>query len=104
MEYQSSIFPPLRWAQFHTLLLEKYVPHTPNNNKKDEFWALDQVNIFIKAYNTKFNILSQYATQLLGIDNEMIWLFVKSLNTGMQNLSAHNSSIGKTINKATDYL
>lgn len=42
MECRSSTLPPLTWTQFHSLFLEKYVPRTLRDRKKDEFMALEQ--------------------------------------------------------------
>lgn len=36
-----AILPPLTWAQFDTLFLEKYMPRTLRDHKKDEFMALE---------------------------------------------------------------
>jgi len=41
MDCKSSTLPPLTWTQFHALFLEKYVPRTLRDCKKDDFMALE---------------------------------------------------------------
>lgn len=79
MECKSSALPPLTWTQFHALFLEKYVPLTLRDCKKDEFTLLEQGGMFVVAYEAKFHAFSRYATQLVNIDEERIFLFVKGL-------------------------
>lgn len=50
------------------LFVEKYVPHTLRDGKKDEFLALEQDNMSVATYVAKFHALSIYATQLLRIE------------------------------------
>uniref|UniRef100_M1DQW3 'chromo' domain containing protein n=1 Tax=Solanum tuberosum TaxID=4113 RepID=M1DQW3_SOLTU len=47
---KSSVFPPLTWTQFHALFLEKYVPQTLRDHKKDESMVLEQGGIYVAAY------------------------------------------------------
>ena len=65
MECRSSVFPPLTCTQFHAIFLEKYMPRTLSDCKKDEFMALEQGDMTIAAYEVKFHSLSIYATQLV---------------------------------------
>lgn len=55
------------WAQFFTLFLYQYSPRILRDPTKDEFLDLEQGNIFVATYETKFYALSRYATQLIGI-------------------------------------
>ncbi|WMV40756.1 hypothetical protein MTR67_034147, partial [Solanum verrucosum] len=71
-------------TQFHALFLEKYVPQTLRDHKKDEFMALKQGGMIVAAYEAKFHSLSRHATQLVTIENERICLFVKGLNPEFQ--------------------
>jgi len=98
MECRSSTLPPLTWTQFHALFLEKYVPRTLRDRKKDEFMALEQGGMSVAAYEAKFHALSRYDTQLMTTEEEKICLFVKGLNSELQVLSVHMTSAGKIIN------
>ncbi|WMV32385.1 hypothetical protein MTR67_025770 [Solanum verrucosum] len=84
MECRSSTLPPLTWTQFHTLFLEKYVPRTLRDRKKDEFMALEQGGMFVAAYEAKFHALSRYATQLVTTEEERIRLFIRGRNSELQ--------------------
>ena len=70
MECKSSTLPPLTWTQFHALFLEKYVPRTSRDHKKDEFMSLKQGGMTVAAYEAKFHALSRYATQLVTTEEE----------------------------------
>ncbi|WMV59253.1 hypothetical protein MTR67_052638 [Solanum verrucosum] len=76
--------PLLSWTQFHALFLEKYVPQTLRDCKKDEFMDLEQGGITVAAYEAKFRALSRYATQLVTTKEEMIRLFVRGLDFELQ--------------------
>ncbi|WMV44926.1 hypothetical protein MTR67_038311 [Solanum verrucosum] len=54
-------------------LLEKYVPRTLRDCKKDEFMSLEQYGITVATFEAKFHALSRYATQLATIEEERIW-------------------------------
>lgn len=46
--------------------------------------ALEQGDIMIAAYETRFHTLSKYATLWVIIEKESIWLFIKGLNPKLQ--------------------
>jgi len=62
VQCRSSILPSLTGTQFHALFLEKYVPRTLRDCKKDEFMAFEQGGLSVAAYEAKFHSLSRYAT------------------------------------------
>ncbi|KAH0665419.1 hypothetical protein KY285_026625 [Solanum tuberosum] len=101
VECRSSVLPPLTWTQFHALLLEKYVPQTLRDRKKDDFMALEQGGMSVAAYEAKFHALSRYATQLVTTEEERIRLFIKGLNSELQVLSIHMTSVGKNFNEGS---
>lgn len=53
--------PPLTQTRFHALFLEKYVPRTLRDHKKDKFMNLEHGCMFMAAYEAKFYSLSSYA-------------------------------------------
>lgn len=60
--------------------------------------------MFVRAYRAKFHDSSHYTTQLLGIEDEKIRLFMKDLNTYLLVLTIYMNSIRKTINMVNDYV
>lgn len=84
VECWSLALPSLSWNWFYALFIEKYMPHTLCNEKKNEFLALEQGSRSISDYKNKFHSFSRYATQLLGNEEEIICLFMKDLNTNLQ--------------------
>ncbi|XP_059301832.1 uncharacterized protein LOC132053744 [Lycium ferocissimum] len=80
VECRSAGLPPLTWTQFYSVFLEKYVPCTLKDRRRDEFSNIDQGNLLVAAYDARFNLLSRYALQLLPTDEERVRRFVKGLN------------------------
>ncbi|WMV37146.1 hypothetical protein MTR67_030531 [Solanum verrucosum] len=90
VECRSTTLPPLTWTQFHVLLLEKYVPRTLRDRKKDEFMALEQGGMFVAAYEVMFHALFRYAMKLVTTEEERIRLFVKGMNSELQRFKEAN--------------
>lgn len=67
----------LTWEQFYALFLEKYVPRSLDDHKKDVCLALEQRDISVVAYEAKFYALCRYSTQLLTYKEERICLYIK---------------------------
>ncbi|WMV09159.1 hypothetical protein MTR67_002544 [Solanum verrucosum] len=91
-------------TQFDALFLEKYVPRTLRDRKKDKFMALEQGGMSVAAYEAKFHALSRYTTQLATTKEEGIRLFIKGLNSELQVLSIHMTSAGKIFNEVKDFV
>ena len=68
MECRVSSLPTLTWTQVHALFLEKYVPSTLSDQKKDEFMELDQGSIYMAAYEAMFHPLSIYPKMLVTME------------------------------------
>ena len=54
--------PPLTCTHFHALFLDKYVPITLRNRKKNELMTLEQGGMSVATYEAKFHALYRYAT------------------------------------------
>ena len=54
----------MTWASFSSLFMEKYIPWTLRDRKRDEFLSLEQGRMSVTAYEAMFRALSRYATQL----------------------------------------
>ena len=53
----------MTWASFSSLFMEKYIPRTLRDRKKDEFLSLEQGRMLVNAYEARFCALSRYATR-----------------------------------------
>ena len=53
----------LNWASFSSLFMEKYIPRTLRDRRRDEFLSLEQGRMTVTAYEAKFRAFSRYATQ-----------------------------------------
>ena len=84
IECQPTEAPPMTWASFSNLLMEKYIPRTLRDRKRDEFLSLEQGRMSVNAYEAKFRALSWYATQLCFSPQERIRRFVKGLRSELR--------------------
>ena len=64
--------------------MEKYIPQTLRDRRRDEFLSLEQGRMSVAAYKAKFRALSRYATQLCFSPQERIHRFVKGLRSDLQ--------------------
>ena len=69
---------------FSNSFMEKYVPRTLRDRRRDEFLILEQGRMSVAAYEAKFRALSRYATQLCFSPQEQIRRFVKGLRLDLQ--------------------
>lgn len=69
------------------------MPRILCDRKKDEFLALMQGSMSVATIEDEFHAMSRYGTQLLGIDEESIQLYVKGLNIDLQVLSIRMSFV-----------
>ena len=74
----------MTWASFSSLFIEKYIPRTLRNRKRDEFLSLEQGRMTVTAYEARFRALSRYATQLYFSPQERIRRFVKGLGSQLR--------------------
>ena len=44
----------MTWASFSILFMEKYIPRTLRDRRRDEFLSLEQGRISVTAYEAKF--------------------------------------------------
>ena len=62
VECQPAQAPPMTWASFSSLFMEKYIPRTLRDKRRDEFLSLEQGRMSVTSYEAKFRALSRYAT------------------------------------------
>ena len=74
----------MTWASFSGFFMEKYIPRTLRDKRRDEFLSLEQGRMSVTSYEAKFRALSRYATQLCVSPQERIHLFVKGLRSDLQ--------------------
>ncbi|XP_069148581.1 uncharacterized protein [Solanum lycopersicum] len=59
VKFQPAQAPPITWASFSNLFMEKYIPCTLRDKRRDEFLSLEQGRISVNAYEAKFHALSR---------------------------------------------
>ena len=87
VECQPARAPPMTWASFSSLFMEKYIPQTLKDRRRDEFLILEKGRMSVTAYEAKFRALSRYATQLFFSPQERIRRFVKGLRSDLRILA-----------------
>ena len=87
VECQPAQAPLMTWASFSSLFMEKYIPRTLRDRRREEFLSLEQGRMSVTAYEAKFRALSRYATRLCFSPQERIRRFVKRLRSDLRILA-----------------
>ena len=94
----------MTWASFSSLFMEKYIPLTLRDRKRDEFLSLEQGRMSISAYQAKFHALSRYATQLCFSPQERIRHFVKGLRSKLRISALQVVATAKSFQEVVDFV
>ena len=94
----------MTWALFSSLFMEKYIPRTLRDRKRDEFLILQQGRMSVNTYEAKFRALSRYATQLFFSPQEQIHHFVKGLRSELRILALQVAATAKSIQEVVDFV
>ena len=84
--------------------MEKYIPRTLTDRRRDEFLSLEQGRMSVTAYEAKFRALSRYATQLCFSPQERIHRFVKGLRSDLQIPALQVSTAAKSFQEVVDFV
>ena len=104
VECQPAKAPPMTLASFYSLFMEKYIPRTFRDRRRDEFLSLEQGRMSVAAYEAKFRALSRYATQLCFSPQERIRLFVKGLRSDLQIQALQVAAAAKFFQEVVDFV
>ena len=104
VECQPTEAPPMTWASFSSLFMEKYIPLTLRDRKRDEFLSLEQGRMSVNAYEAKFRALSIYATQLCFSPQERIRCFVKGLRSELRISALQVAATTKSFQEVVDFV
>ena len=94
----------MTWASFSSLFMEKYIPRTLRDRRRDEFLSLKQGMMSVTAYEAKFRALSRYATQLCFSPQERIHHFVKGLRLDLQIPALQVAAAAKSFQEIVDFV
>ncbi|XP_055802183.1 uncharacterized protein LOC129871303 [Solanum dulcamara] len=61
---QSAEAPPITWITFSDFFIEKYIPQTLRERRRDEFLNIEQGRMSVASYEDKIFSLDRYATHL----------------------------------------
>ncbi|XP_069151175.1 uncharacterized protein [Solanum lycopersicum] len=103
VECQPTEAPPMTWASFSSLFMEKYIPRTLRDRKRDEFLSLEQGRMSVTAYEAKFRASSRYATQLCFSPQERIRRFVKGLRSELRISALQVAATAKSFQEVVDF-
>ncbi|XP_060178085.1 uncharacterized protein LOC132608019 [Lycium barbarum] len=96
--------PPLTWTEFYQVFLDKYVPRTLRDRRRDEFNNIEQGNLSVAAYEAQFHLLSRYALQLVPTEEERVRIFVKGFSTALQLSALQLAAIGDLFQEVVHHL
>ena len=94
----------MTWAAVSSLFMEKYIPQTLRDRRRDEFLSLEQGRMSVASYEAKFHALSRYATQLCFSPQERIRCFVKGLRSILQIPALQVVAAAKSFQKVVDFV
>ena len=94
----------MTWGSFSSLFMEKYIPRTLRDRRRDEFLRLEQGRMCVATYDAKFCALSRYATQLCFIPQERIHRFVKGLRSDLQISALQVAAVAKSFQEVVDFV
>ena len=84
--------------------MEKYIPRTLRDTRRDEFLSLEQGRMFFTAYEAKILALCRHATQLCFSPQERIRHFVKGLRSDMQIPALQVAAAAKSFQEVIDFV
>ena len=94
----------MTWASFSSLFMEKYIPRTLRDRRRDEFLSLEQGRMSVTAYEAKFRALSRYATQLCLSPQERIHRFAKGLRSDLQISALQVAAAANSVQEVVDFV
>ena len=94
----------MTWASFSSLFMEKYIPQTLRDRRRDEFLSLEQGRMSVADYEAKFLALSRYDTQLCFSPQERIRCFVKGLRSDLQIPALQVAAAAKSFQEVVDFV
>ncbi|XP_069155758.1 uncharacterized protein [Solanum lycopersicum] len=103
-ECQPAQAPPMNWASFSSLFMEKYIPRTLRDKRRDKILSLEQGRMSVTAYEAKFRALSRYSTQLCFSPQERIQSFVKGLRSNLQIQALQVAAAAKSFQEVVDFV
>ena len=94
----------MTWLSFSSLFMEKYIPQTLRDRRRDEFLSLEQGRMSVTAYEAKFRALSRYATQLCFSPQERILRFLKGLRSDLRISALQVATAAKSFQEVVDFV
>ena len=94
----------MTWASFSSLFMEKYIPRTLRDRRRDEFLSLEQGRMGVASYEAKFCALSRYATHLFFSPQERIYRSVKGLRSDLQIPALQVATAPKSFQEVVDFV
>ena len=94
----------MTWSSFSSLFMEKYIPWTLRDRRRDEFLSLEQGRMSVASYEAKFRALSRYATQLCFSPQERIRSFVKELRSDLHIQALQVATAAKSFQEVVDFV
>ncbi|XP_059315758.1 uncharacterized protein LOC132066467 [Lycium ferocissimum] len=95
--------PPLTWTQFYRAFLEKYVPRSLREARREQFLHLEQRGMSLESYVTRFLYLARYSTPLIPTEADRIRRFVGGLVGSLQIPCLQMESMGASFQSIIEH-
>ncbi|XP_069145563.1 uncharacterized protein [Solanum lycopersicum] len=93
VECQPSQAPPMTWASFSSLFIEKYIPRTLRDRRRDEFLILEQGRMSVTAYEAKFRIRALQVAAVAQSFQEMVDIMIEVEGVKPDNFTMASTSM-----------
>ena len=84
--------------------MEKYIPRTLRDRRRDEFLSLEQGKMSVTAFEDMFRALSRYATQLCFSQQERIHRLVRGLRSELRISALQVAATAKSFQEMVDFV
>ncbi|XP_070040111.1 uncharacterized protein [Nicotiana tomentosiformis] len=86
--------PPMTWGQFTRLFLDRYIPPSQREELRFQFEQIQQGQMSMTDYETRFSELSRHALMIFPTEAERVRRFVAGLHSGIQTSMAGEVEMG----------
>ena len=95
--------PAMSWEQFTEIFLERFVPYSLRDRRRDEFDRLEQGSMTVSEYEARFHELSRYAMASIPSEFERIRRLVKGFAGYLQEATASLVLSGGSFQSIIDH-
>ena len=94
----------MTWASFSSLFMEKYIPRTLRDRKRDEFLSLEQGRMSVTAYKAKFRALSSMPPNFVSVHKSGFTVLFRALRSELRISALQVAATAKSFQEVVDFV